>query len=89
MQIDITLVKYYLTQKINQLNIITIACPLIGRLHKGFFAPRCSSSLKESISIAKHVGIPLTVAQIDSMQPEDIAKASLEHWKQVAFSSNP
>lgn len=54
--------------------------PRVGKIHKGFFAPRYSGDLKEAIGLCKHVNLPLSVQEM-STDPETLAKGALDYWK--------
>ena len=54
--------------------------PRVGKIYKGFFAPRYSSDLKEAIKLCKYVNLPLTVLEM-STDPESLAKGALDYWK--------
>ena len=53
--------------------------PRVGKVHRGWYAPRYTSDLNLAINLCKHVGIPLLVNDM-SNNPEVLSKQAFDYW---------
>jgi hypothetical protein len=63
--------------------------PRVGKLHRGFLAPRFSSEISEAIELAVKVEMKMDVSEIDFLDwqfPEKLAKRCLEFWEKQSVT---